>query len=85
MCKQCDNNTFLPSPADSAQVAVLDATNSTQDRRNLLRDRFHGRWQYVFIESICNDPVVLERNYMWKMIYSPDYKDMDREAAWKVG
>ena len=37
------------------------------------RARFHGRWQYLFIESICNDPAVLEQNYRYKMMYSPDY------------
>ena len=94
-------------PAEGSQVAVLDATNSTEERRNFLRTRFHGRcclqlagwavagclargrlphvlhavcgrlgfgsqgfapcaaavfchidagkWQYLFIESICND------------------------------
>ncbi|KAL4433083.1 hypothetical protein ABPG77_006510 [Micractinium sp. CCAP 211/92] len=66
---------------DSAQVAVLDATNSTEDRRNFLRTRFHGKWQYLFIESICNDMEVLENNYRLKMMYSPDYKGVDTEQA----
>ena len=57
----------------SAQVAVFDATNSTTERRSALRARFHGRWQYLFIESICNDTAVLELNYRFKMLYSPDY------------
>ena len=34
---------------------MLDATNSTEERRHYLRSRFHGKWQYLFIESICND------------------------------
>lgn len=46
---------LLPCFADGSQVAVLDATNSTEERRNYLRTRFHGKWQYLFIESICND------------------------------
>lgn len=37
------------------------------------REKFHGRWQYLFIESICNDTMVLEQNYRYKMMYSPDY------------
>ena len=41
------------------------------------RARFHGKWQYLFIESICNDPAVLEQNYRYKMMYSADYKDVD--------
>ncbi|KAK9833381.1 hypothetical protein WJX81_000334 [Elliptochloris bilobata] len=64
-----------------AQVAIFDATNSTEERRSLLRNRFHGRWQYLFIESICNDAAVLEQNYRFKMMYSPDYTEQDSEAA----
>ena len=45
------------------------------------RDRFHGRWQYLFIESICNDAAVLEQNYRFKMMYSPDYTEQDSEAV----
>ena len=42
---------------------------------------FHGKFQYLFIESICNDEAVLEANYRAKMRYSPDYKGMDPEQA----
>lgn len=48
----------LPNPADAAQVAIFDATNTTVERRNYLRQRFHGKWQYMFVESICNDSEV---------------------------
>lgn len=41
--------------------------------------RFHGHWQYLFIESICNDVSVLEQNYRYKMMYSPDYAGADSE------
>eukprot|EP00891_Asterochloris_glomerata_P000953 jgi/Astpho2/953/gw1.00016.135.1_t len=66
---------------DEAQVAIFDATNSTESRRQLLRARFHNKWQYLFIESICNDPAVLEQNYRYKMMYSADYKDVDTNEA----
>ncbi len=39
------------------------------------KQRFHGHFQYLFIESICNDQVVLEQNYRYKMMYSPDYAE----------
>lgn len=51
---------------------MLDATNSTKDRRRLLVQRFHGQWQYLFIESICNDEVV--RQSRWR-------KDRDRSTG----
>lgn len=51
------------------------------------RHRFHGRWQYLFIESIITDPLVLEQNYKYKMMYSPDYRrqnpDKVRRAFWR--
>ncbi len=45
------------------------------------RNRFHGRWQYLFIESICNDPDVLQQNYRYKMMYSPDYKSTEADKV----
>lgn len=64
-----------------AQVAIFDATNSTESRRQTLRRRFHNHYQYLYIESICNDTVVLEQNYRYKMMYSPDYAGFDDEQA----
>lgn len=74
-----DMESWLDS--DSSQVAIFDATNSTSERRNFLRDRLHGRVQYMFLESICNDQTVLEQNYRLKMRFSPDYQGMDMDAA----
>jgi len=65
----------------SAQVAIFDATNSTEARRQTLRNRFHNQFQYLFIESICNDTAVLEQNYRYKMMYSPDYAGFNDEQA----
>lgn len=45
------------------------------------RDRFHGKRQYLFIESICNDPDILAQNYRYKMMYSPDYRHTDPEKV----
>ncbi|KAG2490339.1 hypothetical protein HYH03_011286 [Edaphochlamys debaryana] len=67
--------------SDSGQVAIFDATNTTVARRNLLRAKFHGVLQYMFIETICSDPAVLELNYRNKMRYSPDYKGVDTDKA----
>lgn len=47
----------------------------------LQRQRFHGHFQYLYIESICNDQTVLEQNYRYKMMYSPDYARVDSEQA----
>mmetsp|Transcript_33362 Transcript_33362/g.94519 ORF Transcript_33362/g.94519 Transcript_33362/m.94519 type:complete len:475 (-) Transcript_33362:36-1460(-) len=47
----------------------------------MLISKFHGTWQYLFLESVCNDPAVLEANYRYKMMFSPDYQGMDMEQA----
>jgi len=65
----------------NSQVAIFDATNSTRERRDEVRYNFHGKFQYIFIESICNEPAVLELNYRYKMLYSPDYAGADMEEA----
>jgi 6-phosphofructo-2-kinase/fructose-2,6-biphosphatase len=65
----------------TGQVAIFDATNTTKQRRQLLREILHGRCEYLCLETICNDPETLDRNYRNKLTYSPDYKDVDEEKA----
>jgi 6-phosphofructo-2-kinase len=54
---------------------ILDATNSTRERRNLLLKRLEREpnFRVLFIESICTDPVVLANNIAMKLS-SPDYR-----------
>jgi 6-phosphofructo-2-kinase / fructose-2,6-biphosphatase 3 len=65
----------------NAQVAIFDATNTTDERREYLRGHLHGKVQYLFIESICDDHEVLELNYKYKMLYSPDYDGINTDQA----
>ena len=51
------------------------------DCLSLQRDRLHGRWQYLFVESLITDLNVLEQNYRYKMMYSPDYRNQNPEQA----
>jgi len=58
------------------KVAILDATNSTSDRRKLIVDqvRDYGKpFEVVFVEAICDDIEVLEANMMGKVQNSPDF------------
>jgi hypothetical protein len=75
VCPVSDSQFVLAAPEH--QVAIFDATNSTEERRKYLIERFHGRVQYLFIESICNDEATLKRNTELKLKYSPDYGDVD--------
>lgn len=63
------------------RVAIFDATNTTIKRRLSLcqRAREHAV-SLLFVESICNDQAVLERNYSLKL-QNEDYKGMDPEKA----
>lgn len=46
---------------ESARVALLDATNTTKSRRQMLLQRSKGEKNamVVFVESICDDPEIL--------------------------
>jgi hypothetical protein len=57
-------------------VAFFDATNTTRDRRQKIMDRARKEKnvQLLFVESICDDPKILERNYQTKM-ENGDYKN----------
>ena len=63
------------------QVAIFDATNTTAERRNYLIDLFHGKVQYIFIESMCDDAATIQKNMELKLKYSPDYADMSHEKV----
>jgi len=59
---------------DSAEVGIYDATNTTRERRDVVRERcLAAGHQVVFIESICNDPEILEANIRENKLRSPDY------------
>ncbi|KAF6255112.1 6-phosphofructo-2-kinase-domain-containing protein [Scenedesmus sp. NREL 46B-D3] len=69
---------------EAGQVAILDATNSTQERRDKVRRRpspGHNAPHAATRCNICNDPAVLQQNYLNKMMYSPDYQGVDTEQA----
>jgi len=63
-------------------VGIHDATNSTQKRRELLMERCKKEPNVItmFVESICTDKDVIERNVSMKL-RSPDYIHMDPEQA----
>jgi len=63
-------------------VVIFDATNTTKRRRQMVVERCRESRGItpVFIESICDDPGVLEENYRLKM-GNQDYQDMDPAQA----
>lgn len=69
---------------EKAHVGILDATNSTAERRAALMNRCSESpgIRVAFLESICTNQEVLEKNYRMKM-RNADYTDWDPEAALK--
>jgi len=68
---------------NQGEVAIFDATNTSRDRRELINDfctKTHG-FRLFFVESICDDPKVIEANVKEVKVYSPDYKNVDSETA----
>ncbi|KAJ2895578.1 fructose-2,6-bisphosphatase [Zalerion maritima] len=64
---------------NGGSVGILDATNSTLRRRKALVERITRREPklgVLFIESVCNDPSLLEANMRLKLS-GPDYKGKD--------
>ncbi|KAI1337253.1 6-phosphofructo-2-kinase [Xylariaceae sp. FL0016] len=60
-------------------VGILDATNSTIDRRQRLFDHIKAREPKIgilYIESVCQSPQLLEANMRLKLS-GPDYKGKD--------
>ena len=59
---------------DSGRVAIFDATNSTRERRRWLVDQIGSLpLKLLFIESICTDAAVVEKNVRLAKITNRDY------------
>ncbi|KAF3941705.1 6-phosphofructo-2-kinase [Dactylella cylindrospora] len=67
-------------------IAILDATNSTVERRTAIVDHVREAagtdLGILFIESICEDEQVLESNMRLKLA-GPDYKGLDPEKSYE--
>jgi len=66
------------------EVAIFDATNTTNERRKHIINRCNSHQppvQFLFIENICDDPYVLAENFKQKVLISPDYQSLSVEGA----
>ncbi|XP_074303521.1 6-phosphofructo-2-kinase/fructose-2,6-bisphosphatase isoform X2 [Silene latifolia] len=69
---------------EGGQVGVFDATNSTRERRNMLMKLAEGKCKIIFLETLCNDESIIERNIRLKVQQSPDYAEQpDFEAGYR--
>ncbi|XP_030076573.1 6-phosphofructo-2-kinase/fructose-2,6-bisphosphatase 2 isoform X1 [Microcaecilia unicolor] len=65
---------------EGGQLAVFDATNTTQERRDMILNfaKKNG-FKVFFVESVCDDPDVIAANIMEVKVSSPDYPERNRE------
>jgi broad specificity phosphatase PhoE len=67
---------------DGGEVGIYDATNSTRARRRIVEERCRERGiPLVFIESICDDPALIDANVRETKLSMPDYAGVDPEEA----
>lgn len=63
------------------RIAIFDATNTTKARRNVLMQHAKAADIFLlFVESICDNEEILNRNYSLKL-QNDDYRDMDPVKA----
>lgn len=63
-------------------VGIYDATNTTKSRRKLVLSRCaQEHIEVMFLESIVEDPDIVEQNIRTTKLTSPDYADQDPELA----
>jgi 6-phosphofructo-2-kinase len=69
---------------EGGAIGILDATNSTPMRRQLIishiKDRPVRQMGILYLESCCFNHELLEKNFHLKLS-GPDYKDQDRKKA----
>jgi broad specificity phosphatase PhoE/predicted kinase len=67
---------------DRGRVGIYDATNNTRERRAWVAARCaEAGVDVLFIESVCNDPEIIESNIRETKARSPDYVGVDEESA----
>ncbi|XP_072287229.1 6-phosphofructo-2-kinase/fructose-2,6-bisphosphatase 1 isoform X3 [Pyxicephalus adspersus] len=84
--KQCALNALkdvhIYLSQEEGQVAVVDATNTTRERRSVILQFAKERgYKVFFIESICDDPDIIAENITQVKLSSPDYIGCDRDKV----
>lgn len=64
-------------------VAILDGPNVSRAQRQEIYDLIYGKlgFRLMFIECVCEDPIILEQNFKDILKYSVDYRDMATKDA----
>ena len=82
---QEDNVSYLEQRGfDSGRVAIYDATNTTRSRREWLREQLDALpLKLLFVESVCTDEAIIERNIWQAKVNNEDYQtEADKRRAY---
>ncbi|MBL8722079.1 MAG: histidine phosphatase family protein [Myxococcales bacterium] len=64
------------------RVGIFDATNTTREKRAWVEQRCRAAgFDVLFVELVCDDPIVIEVNVRATKTLSQDYEGMDPEQA----
>lgn len=68
---------------NDGEVAIFDATNTSRERRQIIHDYCTKTYCFrlFWVESLCDDPKVIEANVREVKVSSPDYKNVDSVSA----
>ena len=67
---------------EGGTIAILDATNSTKQRRRWIKECCDGAGvETLFVESKCDDEDLIMSNILEVKTTSPDYVGLDPETA----
>ncbi|GAX13792.1 6-phosphofructo-2-kinase / fructose-2,6-biphosphatase 3 [Fistulifera solaris] len=69
---------------EGVRVAAFDATNGTRERREYLMQSLKSSGigaKIIFLESLCDNEQLLEENIRRVKLNTPDYRDLEPEAA----
>ncbi|XP_031550476.1 6-phosphofructo-2-kinase/fructose-2,6-bisphosphatase 2-like [Actinia tenebrosa] len=70
--------------SEGGQAAIFDATNSTRERRGLVLEFCLRRgYKVFFMESVCTSSEIVSSNVKEVKVFSPDYKEVDKETAYQ--
>jgi broad specificity phosphatase PhoE/adenylylsulfate kinase-like enzyme len=79
---QCLDDLVTWMTTEGGEIAIYDATNSQIERRATVSERCRAAgMQVVFVESVCEDPSIIESNIRQTKLRMPDYAGMDPDAA----
>uniref|UniRef100_A0A8C1CTM1 6-phosphofructo-2-kinase/fructose-2,6-biphosphatase 1 n=2 Tax=Cyprinus carpio TaxID=7962 RepID=A0A8C1CTM1_CYPCA len=71
---------FRPDNEDAMKIRRACASSALKDIANYFTKE-QGQVAVFFIESVCDDPEIIEANIMQVKLSSPDYENYDKEEA----